>query len=104
MQKEQQPAAINTICIYELSRNDPNNYYKSPEELLEAFRNIVENIVEPHLLEIFQTKPETKLIIKGKEGVKITPQKRRVKGDISILSTYITSKTFYFGILRDKVF
>ena len=34
---------------------------------MEAFRNIVENIVEPHLLEIFYAKPETKLIIQGKE-------------------------------------
>ena len=36
---------------------------------MEAFRNIVENIIEPHLLEIFQAKPEAKLIIHSKEGL-----------------------------------
>ena len=51
----------------DIIRNDPNNYYQTPEELLEAFRNIVENIIEPHLLEIFQAKPKAKLIIKSKE-------------------------------------
>ena len=40
---------------------------RSPEELLEAFRNIV----EPHLLDIFQAKPKAKLIIQSKEGLKI---------------------------------
>ena len=55
----------------DIIRNDPNNYYQSPEELLEAFRNIVENIIEPHLLDIFQAKPKAKLIIQSKEGLKI---------------------------------
>ena len=54
-----------TISRSFISRNDPNNYYDSPEALLEAFVDIVENRVEPHLLEIFNSKPKSKLIIKG---------------------------------------
>jgi len=46
-------------------RNDPNNYYDNPEALLEGFTDILENRVNPHLLEIFSSIPEAKLLIKS---------------------------------------
>jgi len=49
----------------EMIRNDPNNFYNSPEELLAAFHEIIENQIDDHLLEIFNNKPKTQLDIVG---------------------------------------
>jgi len=44
-------------------RNDPNNYYETPEALIAGFKDIVENRIQPRILEIFHNKPATKLEI-----------------------------------------
>jgi len=44
-------------------RNDSTNFYTSPEELLGAFHEIIENQIDGHLLEIFNKKPGSKLDI-----------------------------------------
>jgi uncharacterized protein (DUF885 family) len=44
-------------------RNDPDNYYKSPKELLAAFHDIIENKIEGKLLDILHRKPATALEI-----------------------------------------
>ena len=46
-------------------REDPNNYYGSPEALLQGFRDILENRVNPHLLELFFATPEAELVIQS---------------------------------------
>merc|ERR1719347_446505 len=46
-------------------RDDPNNYYGSPDELLQAFQEIIEGRIDGKLLEVFSSKPETKLEIVG---------------------------------------
>ena len=48
-----------------LTRNDPANYYDTPEGLLQGFRDILENMVNPHLLELFYDIPQAELIIQG---------------------------------------
>ena len=47
----------------EMIRNDPSNYHDTPEALLEGFRDILENRVNPRLLELFLDIPEAELII-----------------------------------------
>jgi uncharacterized protein (DUF885 family) len=44
-------------------RNDPNNFFNSGQELLDAFHDIIENKIDGHLLEIFNKKPSMKLEI-----------------------------------------
>ena len=44
-------------------KNDPANFYDSPEELLEAFHDIIENRIDGKLLEVFHTKPQIALEI-----------------------------------------
>ena len=43
----------------DMIRKDADNFYKSPEELLAAFKDIVENKIDGHILEIFQNEPVT---------------------------------------------
>lgn len=49
----------------EMIRNDPNNYYDTPEALLDGFKDILENRVNPQLLTLFLDTPEAELIIQG---------------------------------------
>jgi len=49
----------------EMIRNDPNNFFSSADELLEAFHDIIENKIDGHLLEIVHKKPSTALKIVG---------------------------------------
>ena len=47
----------------EMTRNDPANFFGSPEELLAAFHEIIEGSIEGRLLEVFHSKPQTALEI-----------------------------------------
>ena len=47
------------ICI----RNDKNNFFTTPKDLLDAFKDILENRINPRLLDLFHNKPATKLEI-----------------------------------------
>jgi len=47
----------------EMIRTDPANFFDSPEELLQAFHDIIEGQIEGKLLEIFHNKPQTALEI-----------------------------------------
>jgi len=47
----------------DMIRNDKANFFDSPEELLAAFKDIIENKVDPIILQIFNNKPATKLEI-----------------------------------------
>jgi len=49
----------------EMIRTDPDNFFKSADELLAAFHDIIENKIEGHLLEIFWKKPGSELQIVG---------------------------------------
>ena len=49
----------------EMIRTDPNNFFNSSDELLNAFHDIIENKIDGHLLEIFWKKPGTELQIVG---------------------------------------
>jgi len=44
-------------------RNDKANYFNSPEELMAAFHEIIENRINPRILDLFHTEPQTKLEI-----------------------------------------
>ena len=46
-------------------RNDSSNYYKSSEELLDDLEDILENKIEPKLLNLFHKKPSAELKIQG---------------------------------------
>jgi hypothetical protein len=46
-----------------VNRNDPKNFFNSPQELMDAFKEIVEQRIEPKLLNIFHSKPSSKLEI-----------------------------------------
>jgi len=46
-------------------RNNKSNYYSSPEELLQAFHDIIEKMIEPKLLDIFNATAATPLEIVG---------------------------------------
>ena len=50
-------------------RNDSNNFYKSSKELLDDLKNILNNKIEPKLLNLFHKKPSAKLLIEGKESI-----------------------------------
>ncbi len=50
-------------CTFIVCRNDPKNFFNSPQELMDAFKEIVEQRIEPKLLNIFHTKPSSKLEI-----------------------------------------
>jgi len=50
---------------------DPANYYNSKEELLEAVKDIIENKINPRILEMFKTKPKSKLEILEKSASQI---------------------------------
>ena len=47
----------------EMTRNDPANFFASPEELLAAFHEIIEGSIDGKLLEVFHSKPQTALEI-----------------------------------------
>jgi len=47
----------------EMIRTDPANFFDSPEELLQAFHDIIEGQIDGKLLEIFHNKPKTALEI-----------------------------------------
>ena len=44
-------------------RNDVGNYFTSPQELLDFFKEFLEKRVEPNLLTIFHSQPSFKLEI-----------------------------------------
>jgi len=44
-------------------RNDKANFFSSASELLAAFKDIIENKIEPNILNIFHNKPTTKMEI-----------------------------------------
>jgi hypothetical protein len=46
-----------------LCRNDESNFFNSPEELLDGFKEIIEKRIEPKLLTIFHSKPAAELEI-----------------------------------------
>jgi hypothetical protein len=50
-------------CNFIVCRNDPKNFFNSPQELMDAFKEIVEQKIEPKLLNIFHNKPSSKLEI-----------------------------------------
>jgi hypothetical protein len=50
-------------CNFIVCRNDPKNFFNSPQELMDAFKEIVEQRIEPKLLKIFHSKPSSKLEI-----------------------------------------
>ena len=54
---------LSKLSTFITFRNDPSNYHESPEALLDGFRDILENRVNPHLLELFYATPEAELII-----------------------------------------
>eukprot|EP00088_Acartia_fossae_P029105 TRINITY_DN2991_c1_g1_i3.p1 TRINITY_DN2991_c1_g1~~TRINITY_DN2991_c1_g1_i3.p1 ORF type:complete len:293 (+),score=91.53 TRINITY_DN2991_c1_g1_i3:1-879(+) len=47
----------------EFIRNDKSNFFNSPQELLDAFKDIIDNKIEPRILDIFHQKPATELEI-----------------------------------------
>ena len=47
----------------EFVRNDKNNFFTTPKDLLDAFKDILENRINPRLLDLFHTKPATRLEI-----------------------------------------
>ena len=47
----------------DMIKNDKNNFFDSPIELLAAFKEIIEEKIEPKILQIFNNKPTTKLEI-----------------------------------------
>ena len=47
----------------EMLRTDENNFFNSPQELLDSFKDIIENKINQELLKIFHSKPTTKLEI-----------------------------------------
>jgi hypothetical protein len=46
-----------------LFRNDESNFFNSPQELMDAFKEIIEERIEPKLLTIFHSKPAAQLEI-----------------------------------------
>ena len=44
-------------------RNDPKNFFTSKVELVDTFRDIIENKIEKHLLDLFHAKPAASLEI-----------------------------------------
>ena len=50
---------------------DPVNYYNSKEELLEAVKDIIENKINPRILDMFKSKPKSKLEILEKSASQI---------------------------------
>ncbi len=44
-------------------RNDESNFFNSPQELMDAFKEIIEERIEPKLLTIFHSKPAAQLEI-----------------------------------------
>jgi uncharacterized protein (DUF885 family) len=47
----------------DMLRNDKNNFFNSPQELLDSFKDIIENRIDQKLLDIFHSKPSTNLEI-----------------------------------------
>lgn len=47
----------------EMIRNDKSNFFNSPEELMASFHEIIENRINPRILDLFHTEPQTKLEI-----------------------------------------
>ena len=66
---EYQGVPYNTKFKTIIFSQDSKNYYNSSEELLDDLKNILENKIEPKLLNLFHKKPSAKLLIEGKESI-----------------------------------
>ncbi|XP_023331422.1 uncharacterized protein LOC111703643 isoform X2 [Eurytemora carolleeae] len=45
-------------------RTDKSNFFNSPQELLDTFKDIIENKIDKHILLLFHSKPKTKMEIR----------------------------------------
>ena len=70
-------------------RNDSNNFYKSSKELLDDLKNILNNKIEPKLLNLFHKKPSAKLLIEGKESIKRSDYDNEIFLILFILKEYL---------------